>query len=163
MPRALLGLPNVTLSWNIGKIFDFSYIIKKLMNKISIHKFLFGALKWNRTTDTGIFSPLLYRLSYEAIWRSQRDSNPRSSAWQADVLTSCTMRPNWLREKDLNLRPQGYEPCELPNCSIPRYNGGGKGIRTPAPLARPPGFQDRSLQPDLGIPPNVYFQTTKWL
>ena len=32
-------------------------------------------------------------------------------------------------------------------------SGGGKGIRTPAPLARPPGFQDRSLQPDLGIPP----------
>ena len=31
--------------------------------------------------------------------------------------------------------------------------GGGKGIRTPAPLSRPPGFQDRSLQPDLGIPP----------
>ena len=33
------------------------------------------------------------------------------------------------------------------------HNGGGKGIRTPAPLTRPPGFQDRSLQPDLGIPP----------
>ena len=31
--------------------------------------------------------------------------------------------------------------------------GGGKGIRTPAPLSRPPGFQDQSLQPDLGIPP----------
>ena len=31
--------------------------------------------------------------------------------------------------------------------------GGGKGIRTPAPLSRPLGFQDRSLQPDLGIPP----------
>ena len=47
------------------------------------------------------------------------------------------------------------------NCSIPRYqyinlSGGGKGIRTPAPLARPPGFQDRSLQPDLGIPPNKW-------
>ena len=39
-------------------------------------------------------------------------------------------------------------------------NGGGKGIRTPAPLARPPGFQDRSLQPDLGIPPEPIF--TKW-
>ena len=28
---------------------------------------------------------------------------------------------DWLREKDLNQRPSGYEPDELPNCSIPRY------------------------------------------
>ena len=34
--------------------------------------------------------------------------------------------------------------------------GGGKGIRTPAPISRPPGFQDRSLQPDLGIPPVTF-------
>ena len=39
------------------------------------------------------------------------------------------------------------------------FIGGGKGIRTPAPFARPPGFQDRSLQPDLGIPPiRLYFR-----
>jgi hypothetical protein len=32
-------------------------------------------------------------------------------------------------------------------------DGGGRGIRTPARFNPPVGFQDRSLQPDLGIPP----------
>ena len=40
-----------------------------------------GASEWNRTTDTGIFSPLLYRLSYRGIYGDlEGDSNPRPLA-----------------------------------------------------------------------------------
>ena len=51
------------------------------------------------------------------------------------------------------MSPTSYQAA--PSRDIQILNGGGKGIRTPAPLARPPGFQDRSLQPDLGIPPKM--------
>ena len=58
----------------------------------------------------------------EPRWRSGRDLNPRSPVWQTDMLTNYTTRPQfWLREEDLNQRPRGYEPRELPDCSIPRY------------------------------------------
>ena len=52
-----------------------------------------SAVGQNRTVDTRIFSPLLYRLSYRA---------------------------KWLRGKDLNQRPPGYGPDELPGCSTSR-------------------------------------------
>ena len=57
----------------------------------TLPEYINGARR-NRTADTWSFNPLLYQLSYRAI----------------------------LREQDLNLRPSGYEPDELPSCSIPR-------------------------------------------
>ena len=45
------------------------YILKERMYKN------LGASDRNRTNDTGIFSPLLYRLSYRGKWRPESGSN----------------------------------------------------------------------------------------
>ena len=53
-----------------------------------------GASDRNRTNDTGIFSPLLYQLSYRGKkWRPGTGSNRRPLAWQASVLTNWTTGP----------------------------------------------------------------------
>src|SRR5262249_48646968 len=36
------------------------------------------------------------------------------------ALKRCLRAGNWLRGRDLNPRPSGYEPDELPGCSTPR-------------------------------------------
>ena len=115
-------------------------------------------------------------------WWLQRESNQRHRDFQSLALPTelwsqmavstglepaifCVTgrRVNQLHHETKLVAGEGFEPTtfglwaqratKLLHPAI--YTGGGKGIRTPAPFARPPGFQDRSLQPDLGIPPIV--------
>ena len=83
-------------------------------------------------------------------WWSQAESNCRHKDFQSFALPT-ELQDHWLRGKDLNQRPPGYGPDELPGCSTSRCDlreyGGGAGIRTLAPVSRPTGFQDRTLQP----------------
>jgi hypothetical protein len=86
-----------------------------------------------------------YRHEGEKLSRLATYGNKRAKAKgfrQADVTSDCpccsgvfrqgkkkaTLSSSlfyvWLREPDLNRRPSGYEPDELPDCSIPRLCGG---------------------------------------
>ena len=57
---------------------------------------------------------------------------------------------NWLRGLDLNQRPSGYEPDELPGCSTPRNNYGETLFRIKSKVA-PSGNGDSKLRETLEI------------
>ena len=56
----------------------------------------------------------------------------------------------WFRTES-NRRHKDFQSFALPTELLNQK--GGRGIRTPAGFDTPFGFQDRPLQPDLGIPP----------
>ena len=53
--------------------------------------------------------------------RNEHDSLIIISKRKNAVIVANTALLSWLRGRDLNPRPLGYEPNELPDCSTPRY------------------------------------------
>ena len=54
-------------------------------------------------------------------WWFQAESNRRHKDFQSFALPT-ELQNQWLRGKDLNQRPPGYGPDELPGCSTSRFD-----------------------------------------
>ena len=71
------------------------------------------------TAWKAVVLPLNYtRINNPKKWR-ETESNRRHMELQSIALPT-ELPSQILREQDLNLRPSGYEPDELPDCSTPR-------------------------------------------
>ena len=55
---------NYFRSFNLGYVNSLSVLMLPILNKHSVNMRFYGAEAKNRTGDTRMFSPLLYRLSY---------------------------------------------------------------------------------------------------
>lgn len=128
-----------------------------------------------RCFHRGILSPLRlpippHQRMDNGVLEESRTLTRKALDSKSSVSTNSTTRTSWLRRRDLNPRPLGYEPSELPDCSTPLYeimdfsaylyrkihetsrfyfnthsnyrvNGGENRIRTCGTIARTVAFQ----------------------
>ncbi len=74
--------------------------------------------------------PLGYGAKYTKKWLGT-ESNRRHEDFQSSALpTELPSHRKWLRGQDLNLRPSGYEPDELPTAPPRDVNGAPNQNRT---------------------------------
>ena len=94
-----------------------------------------GASDRNRTNDTGIFSPLLYQLSYRGTWSGLRGSNSLPPPWQGGAL------PDELKPHGTTvIVPQNHnalQPCK--RTKVCHFRPHGRGTFTFFPLFPPTG------------------------
>ena len=84
---------------------DFSYDLLKSLHELMI-----------RLKVLDMFIPIDFNdINLYQVMGQVMDINWRSSRPVINCATA-----TWLRGQDLNLRPSGYEPDELPGCSTPR-------------------------------------------
>ena len=69
---------NKTKNYQIFTISTHSFLSFQSKKRVTIssYSYLYGGPNWNRTSDTRIFSPLLYQLSYQAIIRHKKNGDP---------------------------------------------------------------------------------------
>ena len=68
---------------------------------------------------------LSYTVTWPQSWACAQKSALMVEGEADSPALSQGVNSQWLRELDLNQRPSGYEPDELPGCSIPRHERDG--------------------------------------
>ena len=95
-----------------------------------IQRNLFCRTVWIAESDVGRKLRSLFLRGLKRIlpmgrrWREGDDKKALNGAflWETrNKKTPVRVFNNWLRGPDLNRRPSGYEPDELPGCSTPRH------------------------------------------
>ena len=87
-----------------------------------LHVILELFFRWHHPFLQCLFSKKLQKkqiIQSAFLWWFQGESNPRHKDFQSFALPT-ELQNHWLRGKDLNQRPPGYGPDELPGCSTSR-------------------------------------------